>query len=439
MAFGQVPVEEQIQYGSSLTIQELTAAAGQYSSPRRLVLVGSALPFQGAEWAGENALTTTWYPGNAVEGTQQNLGPRELPSAWEGEWRRTLLGRTPVEFSDETGQTSRIVSPDVLRDSLEDMLRGGARLRVTWTVSGKTVDGNPKFGALREIHSQIVREGRAKSWRFPHDRHVDVRWNIEFHWVSRGGTSSKVASAREEADVSSISSGLEASVNATLQAIDNVTRTQPGLTDKAVPQATLGQLEQLASAPTRIVTAYARKLQSAVSTFKQAGNVAKTLASQPLHIANAAANLATNTVAVAATFSDQMGEIPIESSSNKSRPASLLRIARHLGLTSDAAALNAREAQAVKQKIDRAVRKFASVGPGSQRVNDTQTTRAGSVLAVYLVRFGDTPQRVSLRFYGTPDRAEDLLRANRLPTYTAVLRPGSVLFVPALAGTSARS
>ena len=102
MPFGVIPLDQLFNYGSSLTIEEL-GPAGPDFQPRKIVLIGPALPFQGAEWGFENQIVTTWYPGNGQEATQQNLGPREMPSAWEGEWKRTLMGKSPSIFIDEGG------------------------------------------------------------------------------------------------------------------------------------------------------------------------------------------------------------------------------------------------------------------------------------------------------------------------------------------------
>lgn len=441
MPFGEIPVAQLAQYGSSLTIEETTAPARSGTAqPRKVVLSGSALPFRGAEWAGENALTTTWYPGNSDEATQQNLGPRELPSAWEGEWRRTLLGRTPVRITDETGQESLVVRPDVLRDTLEDMYRGGARLRVTWAVTGASIDGPAKDGTLRDVSMRIVREGRAKSWRFPHDRHTDIRWSVEFHWLGRGRDGARVSNAKDDTDVTALAAGLEASINATTAAIDNNVRTQPGKAPKAVPQITLGQLEQLAKLPSTLVKAYSRKLQSVVSDFKRVGDIAHTLASQPASIANTVIDLAHNTASVANNFIDEMSRIPLELQSTKTRVASMLRAANGLGKTTDSAIRNARQAQAIQRQVEKSSARYAATGHElARRVRSSSTTRAGSILAVYITKAGETSYALSMKFYGTPDHARDILRANRLPEYTPIFRRGQIIFIPALAGSQQRS
>ena len=116
-------------YGSEIAIEELTATEVGLL-PRKLVLRGPSLPFMGAEWATEQNVKTTFYTGNR-EGTQQVLGPREVPSTWQGEWRRTMLGHDPAAYFDEFGANNAIVSPHILREIVDSILIGGAKLRVT--------------------------------------------------------------------------------------------------------------------------------------------------------------------------------------------------------------------------------------------------------------------------------------------------------------------
>lgn len=430
-----------LQYGSTLTVEELTAPRGADGlRPRRLTLVGSALPFQGARWGGENALTTTWYPGNGEEATQQILGPREAPSSWEGVWRRTLLGRAPVPYWDERGLYNTLVQPDVLRDVFESILRGGARLRVTWTVAGAVADGDPRYSTLRNVQKQIVREGRAKSWAFPHDRHTDIEWSVEFHWVSRGRSVASVASGRDETDPLQLAAALESNLNATRAELDTRQRTLPGASDKAVPRVTLGQFEQLAKAPSTLARVYARKLTQLTSSFKQAGQIVNTFARQPFEVANVAVDTAHNAVSVANEFVDQMGRLPLEAQATKARAAALVRAAQGFGRQTETAVLAARRWRDAQAKLERAAVRFASRGPGGQpHAQASKGHVRAQVLAVHVVRDGETPTRLSMRYYGTPDRAADILRANRLPLSLARLPRGRVLFIPSSAAPARAS
>lgn len=437
-----------INYGSSMTIEELTPAGPNFQL-RQLILLGPALPFMGAEWAFENNLQTTWYPGNGVEGTQQVLGPRELPSNWEGAWNRTLMGTSPSIFIDETGTSSEIRNPHVMREIFEDIARAGSRLRVTWAVIGTTVSGRNRGvgnealtgkgtgGTLHNVDVRILREGRIKTFRTPIDRHTDIRWSAEFHWVSRGGTSDKAVSTRDDQNLSDAANSLIASTAQTAFRVDEKIKSIKKNIRKSASNISLGQLEQLAGAPTAIVTSYTRQLQQNVSTFKRIGDIAQKLRTQPFSIANATVDFARNTTAIANTFVDQMGRKPPEQLALKSKVSSLLRSANYFWKVSDTAMLNARRGEDLNALLRSVL--VSGGNRGTLTVKDSATTRAGDILAIHICKSGDTAQNVSQRFYGGPDHGPDILRANRLPLYTPFFRPGLILIIPTLSNTPRNS
>lgn len=422
-----------IQVSSSMTIEELEPS-GSGLQPRKLLLVGPGLPFMGAEWGFENNVITTWYPGNSIEATQQNLGPKELPSSWEGEWKRTLMGTTPSLFWDETGEKQSVFRPHTMRDIVEDLGRSGVPLRVTWEVNGQSVAGSLKNGKVVQEQSRIVRVGRIKSARFPHDRHTDVRWNIEFHWMSRGGRQNRVADVRGDQDLSSIANSLIASAENTAAATDAKLKSSNTAIRKSANNLTLGQLEQLAKAPTKLVTDFTRKLQQNVSSLKQAGDIVKTLATQPFAVANTIIDFARNTVAVANNFVDDMGRIPIESKTTKEKASSLARSAKYFGQTSDAAMKNAREAQTLNARLTQGLAQQANRGEIS--IRESATSNSKTIIAVYIAKDGDTPQRVSMKYYQSADHAQELLKANKLPWFIPTFTKGQILIIPSLVNAS---
>lgn len=450
-----MPIDpETLSYSSSLTIEETTAAEpGGF--PRSIVLSGAALPFMGAEWAFENQIITTWYPGNPVEATQQNLGPREMPSTWQGDWRRTMLSRTPAQFIDKRGTLHTVREPHVLRDALEEIGRSGIRLRVTWSVSAKTAIGRVLGigGVVSDDAPKIVREGLIKSARFPHTRHTDIQWTVEFHWASRGGTADRVVSTRQDTDLGQASNSLSASIAATLGAIDSV--------KKLGTAFTLGKLEQLLGAPFRAVNAYALKLEQGVSRIRELGMIATratkppdlsglgravnsvsravnplnrsagTDRQQPQDVPRAMANEARALVAASVAHQAAAGRLPAEVSSTRQSVAAVLRSTIYFAAVSDRAILDARASMALIQRLRQPT--FQRGNAGAISVREGQTSRAGDVLAVHVVKAGDTPQRLSMRYYKNPDHAADILRANKLPLHQAMLTQGSVVIIPVLA------
>lgn len=413
--------------GSSIIIEELSPP-GPGLSPRTLVLNGSGLPFMGAAWSGQQRVPTTWYAGN-TEATQQVLGPKEMPSKWEGFWKRTLLGRTPANYTDEAGVQTDLVSPHVLRDVLEDFARRGARLRVTWHVEGDIIDG-PARNLPRQVNAKLVREGALQSWTFTHDRLTDIRWEIEFWWASRGQRQEKVTAAREEADLASVATALEASVNYTIAVINwTIVSIRPNI-PKSASIITLGQLEQLAALPSAIVTSYARKLQENINSFKRIGDIVAVAKDQPFAIAQTVSDFATNTMAISNRFLDQMGRAPPERSNLKTRVSSVIRTMNYLARQENAARSNALRAYEMRVRVKHIA--ATQTVQGALTVKESANTRAGHLIAIHITRQGDTPQRISMKYYGNPDCGDAVLRANKLPVFTPSFRKGTILIIPVM-------
>lgn len=409
-------------YSSTLTIEEL---AGQR---RVLVLRGSALPFWGANWGGKNALVTTWYPGNGDEATQQILGPQEMPSSWSGEWSRTLLSRNPPLIKVD-GRESPIVSPPRLRDALRDILRSGIRLRVTWSVDG----------GLPEMRDKIVREGRAAEWDFKGIEGLNIEWSARFDWQSTGGAKRVAISSRED----SLIAQTAASIVETEAAINSLAITQrvagirsDRLSVRGAPNSiSLGALERMADAPRQMVRSVIRQLQQQVNSAKRIMGIAKKLRNTPFEIANAALDFAANTIAIVNQFTDEMGQRPAELNITSQKAADVVRGARDFGKGVDDLEATARRAQIIAQQFRaaRAATGLADVPSGASR---SAASARGRILTIHTVKSGDTPLSLSLRYYDTPDRTEDILRANRLPIYQTTLRLGAHIVIPAVSSGS---
>ncbi len=412
-----------------MTIEELTPTSpgGQ---PRKVVLLGPSLPFQGAEWGSDSRVLTTWYPGNGVEGSQQNLGSTELPSSWQGEWNRTRMGRAPTIVYDETGTAGAIIDPSELWVLLDDIRAAGARLRVTWSVKGKSLIGDSGSGKSVNESFEVVREGRIKSLRAQVIRHTDITWTAEFHWVSRGGKQQKVANVRREDDLALATSAVNQAIALCVINDAKIASVKAGIRLSAT-HLTLGQLEALANAPNALVKDTLRKLTYNVNQFKRIANIAKTLATTPFSVANSVLDFARNTTAICNQFVDEIGRLPAELKVNKSKVSDLTRATKHFGLVTTNMQSAARQASALDQKLRNVL--VAGANRGALSVKESSTTRGGDIIAIHVCKQGDTPQRVSQKYYGTVDQSDGILRANRLPLFTPTFRPGLPLIIPALA------
>ncbi len=421
---GAGSLEAQLRYSSTITIEELTGTGeGQ---PRKMILRGPSMPFMGAEWGAGNNVVTTFYPGNPV-GSQQMLGPKEMPSNWQGEWNRTLLGKTPVQFTDETGTDFLITRPDLVWDVLEDIFRRGALLRVTWSTHGAELVGDFDQ-TLRVINSDRVREGRAKEWKFNPDRHTDIKWQVSFDWLSRGGEQMRIADVREDSDLAASANTLANSIALTSFLAELKAKSIISDVRLSATHITLGQLEALADAPNLAVTQLTRDLQASVNDVKRVADLGQKIGNIPDDVRRTIVDFARNTQAICKQYEGSTTRTPSEAMSKDMKVSSVMRAWGYSSRITDSVRINAREAQAIVDKNKRAV--VDAAGQGKVVARDTSSTRAGEVIATYVTKAGDTPQFVSMKFYGTPDNAIDILFMNRLPWHTPVFPMGSVLIIP---------
>jgi hypothetical protein len=408
-------------FASSVTIEEIQGAQG--SPPRVVVLSGPSLPFQGAAWGGKNALVTEWNPGNGDEATQQDLGPQELPSQWQGMWNRTLMGKHPAR-SFTGGAIIDVVDPDSLVNLLEDIYRGGLRLRVTWTLESSN--------EAQSVSGKKVREGRAGQWEFKYTRLQDIAWSTAFEWQSRGRRVQTVTSVRD-GTASAVSAGanvLMANLRSKIETAKAIA-SNPDILNSA-STLSLGQLEAIANGPSELVAQLQRSTEQLQTQLKQAAGIAETLATQPLAVETTLTNIAKNAKATFLQFQDNMAVIPLEYKSQNQTVADLLRAHQYFSDVENASEKAATAALIMIAQLERK----RPPAPGAGQLS-TQGTSAsiGNVLAVYSCRDGDTPQKISQRYYGSPDHAVDILQANRLPWSQPSFRKGAVLIIPVLRST----
>lgn len=400
-------------YSSQLIIEEIDPPKGG-SRGRSFTLMGSGLPEMGAEWGFENRMTTTWYAGNGDDATQQVLVPAELPSNWQGAWSLTMLIDTPAIYIDDTGGRTDIQNPHDLAEALETVLRQGMTLRVTWAVTSST--GDPS------ATGKIVRVGVCKTFKRTYDRLQDLKWSIEWAWRGRGIVPAKVSTTRANTvttDGAAFRNKMNALIAASIEA---------DLADLAPTALTLGQLEAIANYPSQVANSIARQITRIENTAGQVLDIAKTLASQPVQIANRAVALARDSVSQLNRFSDTMGQIPIEVQSTKQDLADLMHASQRFGTLSDTAQDAAEAGRVFAEQIQQQVQAAALQG----EITPTRIGSPETVQQVHICKQGETPESISMLYYQTPDHAVDILRANRLPWHTSSFEVGKILIIPAL-------
>jgi hypothetical protein len=386
---------------------------------RKLELRGSSLPFYGAEWGTAQRLVTKWYAGNTIEATQQVLGPIELPSQWEGEWNTTRLVGSPAKYTDDDGTERYITRASTLRDVCDGLFYSGALCRVTWASTLNTPTGmNTR---------RVVREGRAKEWRFPHTRADDIRWSIEWEWIGRGGRQQRVVAFRDEG-TEALLRDVIVSINEATAAIESspLVSSNRAVKNSATP-FTLGQLEAFLDGPNQLMRDFARFANSITNRMKRIGDMIKKVRGMTASLAGQALDVSTNAIAVCNQFVDDMSRPAPETLATKQKVSSMLTAASYFGEGQTQAGYvqdaNVRLARIAQQRRN-------ALLPGNSDPNGRMNTNG--VLTVHIGREGDTLPGISSRYYGTPDRSDLIAIANGLPAYQVEIDPGEIIVVPLL-------
>lgn len=387
---------------STIVIEELE---GQ---KRTLTLVGPALPLRGATWGGEMRLVTTFVPGRAGEATQQVLGTTEAPSEWEGTWNTTRMVAAP-SILRTNGQDQTITRAFTLMSTFEDIARSGSLLRVTWATENR----------------KISREGRIGAYKFPIDREDDVRWNATFVWTSRGAgnETSLVAQAEENLEAS-----LRA-INQTLTDIQSAIVGQPVQTiDPSVPGGasfvTLGQLEQIANAPTTFTTQVSDTVAALRTNVSRAVGIVETARNQPAQVAELVQTTSRETHQEMLVIQQRAGRIPPETLCEIGTPVSgVARTSNYFAMIGDKTNQTIDQAITAQKAAQKSIK-----AADARRLNDQ--AQASNVLATIFARRDNTFAGIALAYYGTADLAPVLARANGYPAYQVAPPVGARIIVP---------
>ena len=366
-------------------------------------------------------MVTRSYTGNSAEATQQVLGPALLPSSWEGGWKTTQMLACPSFFANEGGAPQPITRASTLRDTIETFFESGQRLRVTW-VAGDS--DNPK---------RLVREGRATEWSFPHDRPDDIRWNISFEWVSKGGSVQKVIALRSD-DKEAARRDAQTKLNDALtKAVNDQAVASQKARQKNMPATsiTLGDLEAFAKGPSKMLDSFVRAGRQVVDRLQRLGELGQKTMNMPATLEAQILDAATNTIAIAGQFLDEVSRTPPEVLSNRNKVSNILSATRYFGSTE----------KNVEDATDSALTLRSVMRSRNSNQIDGATKRKDSagvadVLGTWVARQGDTYASISSRFFSTPDHGYAIAKANARATktraYAIAPAPGTVLIIPNL-------
>lgn len=394
---------------STITIEELTG------TKRRLLLIGGALPHKGAPFGGETVVATNWNPGNP-EGTQQVLSPQEDPSEWEGSWRTTQLVGSPAEWTDENGST-RVTRASTLADIMESLRVDGQVMRMTWY----NQQGSNQAGFLEW---KKVRLGRLTRFIAKPDTLHDIMWSATWDWFSRGEAPRQLATTQDD-----LLASIRASIVAANQASATIELDKLRAANKRDPvatQFTLGNLESLIDAPLAIVDSFARFADASVSELQKLGELVNKTRDVPASLLNRAVASATNAVAVANQFLDEMSRKGPETLAFKNRVSILASAASYYGRAQTQAQLMA----TLNSDLARQARlRRSGLGPGAVFGSANQA-QGSDILEVYVPKQGDTFMSIASRFYQNADLGTELAKANGIKGYAVSPPARTPLIIP---------
>ncbi len=407
---------------SEVSIRELTGAR------RELRLRGAGLPLRGqADWGSHQRVVTTWPAGNGARATQHVLGPIEAPTKLTGEWNTTRLLSQPCGFVDGDGPERKVVIAHDLALLLEDIVRSGSLLRVTWITQLNDVSG-PR---------EVLREGRALDFSIQPDTIDDIVWSVSFEWVSRGDRQQRAVSF-ETNEAESALFDINQAAFSVADALEGAKlATANRLIPKGAQPLTIGQFEQLANAPSTVFRSFAQAANLIGNRAKRIGDLVQSVRTAPYEVLTQALDVARNAQAVANQFVDAMTSTPPEEMTFNTSLSSVTRAASYFGDGTKQAQYMARQSTAAQQRLRAQQQAALAGGEQGKASSPLQTGPGKGDLQFYLTRPGDTLIGLALKFYGTEAGAIDIATANALRLTTAVVPPRMTLLIPPLSTTSA--
>jgi len=393
---------------STLTIEELDG------DRRRLELAGPSLPFRGAAWPVEQRVVTEWYPGNS-EATQHVLGPIDPETSLTGVWNTTRLVRVPAKFFSSPDAPETLVSNAfTLHEVLDDFARAARLLRVTWSA---------------DADRRVVRLGRITKYRPEFQRADDVGWSLDLAWVGRGTDQKRAVSVKDESLRPSLVA-LASAMNDVTAAIETAAIRSARRVGNAATAFSLGDLERLADAPSRLLDRVSR----AATQFSFTVNGLKGIADKATNLPRSLATRASATGAsVRLSFvgaSDEAGRAPFEVGVPPGgRVASTMRARKY----QDDAFRQVDRGAASAALLEHVSRARASA---LADVSGADTADQERAYAVHAARAGETFASIARRFLGSADRGGDVARANGFPAYQVSPPVGASLLIPRLSSVS---
>jgi nucleoid-associated protein YgaU len=389
----------------SQAVDDLAAAPDALATPtsfvirettgrkRTVTMSGRCLPFRPVPLSTQQRSKITYYPG-ATEATAQVFGPHHTDLEVTGLLLTRYMASDVCFFLEEPGSAGEIVdTAERAREVLNDLCRSGQEVVVSW--------GQEPFG--------VIQRGLVRSVKFPEESPYRIAWEMAFDWIA--DTELHVAPLLPAAD--------QPAGEGLLDQIDSAINTaQSVLTD-------------LQDAYREYVVQTMRRIDTTRS--KVAGLVA-----QAADLAAKPAQAASNALLMAQSVKQDLVDTQTAAIQTAGAYTTIARIwqatGHNLAFTPWTATRDRPGDDSGEQTISavqaaemdrsrRAMRWQAYVVETQARASMTNPIRD-----VYVVVAGDTLRRISTRYYGTPDRWQDLADYNGISTDE--LTAGMVVLIP---------
>ncbi len=379
--------------GATFSIEEVTGRK------RRVEMTGWCLPVRPVTLSVQQRLRITYYPG-ATEASAQVLGPHHTDMTVSGILLARRMGEEGAGYFRlaEGGTVEVIKTPERARAVLADLCRSGQEVIVRWGDQGEA--------------QSVTQRGFVRAARFQEHAPQRIEWELEFEWVADTAFKPRLEFPKPPPDEKSLWQSLQdavAAVDAVMSDLNDaytqyVTQTIRKLNTLIDQVGGLAQKAlDLAAKPAQFARSVAATCENVLQTVLEVQQEAVLLVGQYREVADAFARLGRGSIEW----------MPITAGAARGAATD-----HSVGTQAEAAVASAAVQAALRDARYEAVRLR----------KEAQRFAEPAIRALHLCREGDSLRRIATRYYGTPDRWQDIADINGLPGDE--VRAGEVLLIP---------
>lgn len=405
-------------FGRSQAIDDLAANASAEACPtvfrideqnsdrlRSITLSGRCLPLRPVPTSVLQRYSKRLNPG-ATEATIQVLGPDPGDMSIHGHFHTRYMDDDSFQYFEVGRAMESVHTAERARQVLFEIGKAGQLVRVSWgTGNHETV----QRGIIRRVKCDELRP-------------QDIDWEIEFEWLADGDYNPALVVTQPPPS----EKGLWDQVKGVVDKVNSTLDEAEGAYQEYVTQNLAKLNTVLSEADDLVERAFdmaARPADLAKSLAVTAGNVKQTIVDTQIR----AIEMAGRYVAVADAWKNVVGRncafMPWNATRNEPGDGVDVQTAAAIGAIEVDLAVR-RTLAGVRRLTDQAIRYAQANGLAADAAGNPQQIRD-----LYFVREGDSLRRVSTRYYGTPDRWQDIADATGLLGDVGLVA-GMVLTIP---------